>query len=59
MRNSNYNNKASVKAINILKFLFIYIPSLIFAQVEEPQDTIKNGVDLGKVEIPNPSSITD
>lgn len=52
-------NIALQKAISIFKILFIFIPSLVFAQVEEEQDTIKNGVDLGKVEIPNPTSIVE
>lgn len=52
-------NIAFKKAIKIFKVLFFFIPALALAQVEEEQDTIKNGVDLGKVEIPNPTSIVE
>lgn len=52
-------NIAFKRAIKIFKVLFFFIPALALAQVEEEQDTIKNGVDLGKVEIPNPTSIVE
>lgn len=52
-------NKVFTKTFNVFKILFVFIPAFAFAQVEEEQDTIKNGVDLGKVEIPNPTSIVE
>ncbi|MDK2771510.1 MAG: cell surface protein SprA [Flavobacterium sp.] len=52
------NNKFFVKFKNILKLLLLF-PVLTFAQVEEEQDSIKTGVDLGKLDVPNPSSIVE
>jgi cell surface protein SprA len=52
-------NIAFYKAFKIFKILFIFLPAFAFAQVEEEQDTIKNGVDLGKLNMPNPTSIVE
>ena len=52
--------KALFKAIDFFKILFFLLPVVAFAQVEEEdKDSIKNGVDLGKIDVPNPSSIIE
>lgn len=50
-------NKAFTKAFHLWKFLLILIPITTFGQVETEQDTIKTGVDIGKVELINPNSV--
>lgn len=57
---NNGINIAFEKACTLIKVLLFFIPFFSFSQVEEEsQDSIKNGVDLGKVEIPNPTSIVE
>ena len=55
----NIVNKVFTKTLNVFRILFVLLPAIAFAQVEEEQDTVKDGVDLGKVEIPNPTSIVE
>jgi cell surface protein SprA len=50
-------------AQNIFKISFVFLVLFAFSnaysQVEETQDTIKTGSDLGKIHLPNPTSIVD
>jgi cell surface protein SprA len=48
------------KFIQVIKFFIFIAPFLVFSQVdEEENDTIKTGVDLGVIEVPNPQSIVE
>ena len=54
----------NIKAINKLQYslalLCVLFSFSLHAQVdEEAQDTVKTGVDLGKLTMPNPVSILD
>ena len=56
--------KTVIKAIDSIKYSLALIITLfsfsLHAQVdEEGQDTLQTGVDLGKIELPNPISITE
>jgi len=48
------------KLIQVIRLLIFIAPFLVFSQVdEEENDTIKTGVDLGIIEVPNPKSIVE
>ena len=56
--------KTAIKAIGNIKYSLAFIVMLfsfsLQAQVdEEEQDTLQTGVDLGKIEMPNPKSIAE
>jgi hypothetical protein len=56
--------KTAIKVIGNIKYSFAFIVMLfsfsLQAQVdEEEKDTVKTGVDLGKLNMPNPLSILD
>ncbi|WP_430400011.1 cell surface protein SprA [Flavobacterium sp.] len=48
------------KFIQVIKVFVFIAPFLVFSQVnEEENDSIKTGVDIGKIEVPNPQSIVE
>jgi len=48
------------KFIKAIKVVFLIAPFLVFAQVpEQEKDSIKTGVDLGKLKVSNPQSIIE
>ena len=56
--------KTAIKAIGKLKYSIAFVVMLfsysLQAQVDEQeQDTLKTGIDLGKIEMPNPKSILE
>jgi cell surface protein SprA len=43
-----------------IKILFLCVPFFLYSQEDnQEQDSIKNGVDLGKIKVPNPQSIVE
>ncbi|WP_082084332.1 cell surface protein SprA [Flavobacterium sp. 316] len=43
-----------------LKIIFLWFPFFLFSQVDgQENDSIKKGVDLGKIKVPNPQSIVE
>ncbi len=53
-----YTKNSLSSIISIFRILFFFAPVISFAQTEE-QDSIKTGVDIGKIEVPNPKSIVE
>ena len=55
--------KTAIKAIAYIKYSFAFIVMLfsfsLQAQVDEEKDSVRTGVDLGKLKIPNPKSIAE
>ena len=55
--------KTAIKAIAYIKYSFAFIVMLfsfsLQAQVDEEKDSLRTGVDLGKLKIPNPKSIAE
>jgi len=48
------------KFIKALKIIFLIAPFFVYSQVDEQeQDSIKTGVDLGKIVVPNPRSVIE
>jgi cell surface protein SprA len=48
------------KFIKSIRIVFLIAPFMVFSQVpEQEKDSIKNGVDLGKLKISNPQSIIE
>lgn len=58
METQNYQSiLAHIKNGFLILFLFLGIDS--YSQEEEPQDSVKTGVDLGAIQLANPVSIVD
>ena len=55
--------KTATKAIRSIKYSFAFILMLVSfslqAQVDEEKDSVRTGVDLGKIKLPNPKSIAE
>lgn len=59
MENTTIKN-TFYKFIQVIKIVIFIAPFLVFSQVdEEENDSIKTGVDLGVIEVPNPQSIVE
>ena len=56
MKEVLYNIYYKNKKASIFWLIFVF-PFLLFSQVEQEQDSIKTGSDLGKLNPPNPNSI--